>query len=424
MNGRWQACRREPFRILFPLGVAFGCLGVSHWLAFALGWLETASGFYHASIQVGAYMYCFIAGFLMTALPKFAKAAPASNAELLCVLLLLAIQATLLSLGAWILAQTCYAGLLVFLVVFAGRRVAGRHSGVGPPTELFWVPIGVVLGLVGTGLLIVAQIWEMPSWVIATGRPMAQQGFLVAVVTGVAGFMAPRLMGRGYLQVTPAGVSGPDGLRCAQQADRVRRTRVMLHALAAIALAGSFAIEGIGFVGPAYLVRALVVTVVWVVVAQVHRPPAVSDYYVKLLWMSLWMVLIGLWGAGLFPRYRVAMLHLVFLGGFSLMTFAVGVMVVLTHAGEGLRLRQRLGVLRIAVVGIGVAMVARVTADFWSAWYYPAIALASCAWLIVGLSWLVYILPRVARPVQTGEFEQVHEAAKQRLLRMTKIKSA
>ncbi len=304
--------------------------------------------------------------------------------------------------------------------------MAGRHSGVGPPTELFWVPIGVVLGLVGTGLLIVAQIWEMPSWVIATGRPMAQQGFLVAVVTGVAGFMAPRLMGRGYLQVTPGGVSGPaptgrgtplgpDGLRCAQQADRVRRTRVMLHVLAGIALAGSFAIEGIGFVGPAYLVRALVVTVVWVVVAQVHRPPAVSDYYVKLLWMSLWMVLIGLWGAGLFPRYRVAMLHLVFLGGFSLMTFAVGVMVVLTHGGDGQRLRQRLGVLRIAVIGVGVAMVARGAADFWSTWYYPAIALASCAWLIAGLSWLAFVLPRVARPVVSGAFERRHEAAKQRL---------
>ena len=76
----WPLICREPYRLLFPLGALFGCLGVGHWLLYALQW-SSASNLFHASIQMTAYMYCFIAGFLMTALPRFASAPPASTAR-------------------------------------------------------------------------------------------------------------------------------------------------------------------------------------------------------------------------------------------------------------------------------------------------------------------------------------------------------
>src|SRR3990167_5597141 len=133
---RWGGLSREPFRILFPLGIGFGVLGVSHWLFYAIGVTHAYSGFYHATIQIGSYMACFVFGFLLTALPRFANAPPATNTELLTIIGLFMTQLLCVSWGRWIFAELCFIGLLVTLAIFAGRRFAGRSSGVGPPTEI------------------------------------------------------------------------------------------------------------------------------------------------------------------------------------------------------------------------------------------------------------------------------------------------
>ena len=101
---RWDDVRREPFRVLFPLGILCGILGVGHWLLYALHWASASSSFFHAGVQTWAYLYGFIAGFLMTALPRFASAECATSRELGLALGLLAVQVMALSLGgpmAW-----------------------------------------------------------------------------------------------------------------------------------------------------------------------------------------------------------------------------------------------------------------------------------------------------------------------------------
>lgn len=51
-------------------------------------------------------------------------------------------------------------------------------------------------------------------------------------------------------------------------------------------------------------------------------------------------IFLGSWAAFIFSSYRVAMLHLVFLGGYSLMTFTVATMVITSHAGKSEQLRR------------------------------------------------------------------------------------
>ena len=203
----WTDVRREPFRVFFPLGVLFGCVGVGHWLSYALGLKDSYSGFYHAWLQVGSYMSCFIVGFLLTALPRFSATAPASSVELLIALGLVGTHAIALWTTQWLVAETCFAGLTVFVAIFAGRRFAKKTATVGPPTEFAWIPTALALGLLGTALVMFGQIGRVPRWLIGVGMPMAQQGFLLGIVLGVGGFMAPRLMGREVLLVTPGGVS-------------------------------------------------------------------------------------------------------------------------------------------------------------------------------------------------------------------------
>jgi len=406
----WKDLRHEPFRVFFPLGVMLGCLGVGHWLVYAIGWSNAYSGFYHASMQIGAYMSCFIVGFLLTALPRFSSTTPASSLELVLALGLMAAQVAGLWMGQWLIAEGCLAGLLVLLATFAARRFTKKRASVTPPTEFVWLPIALALGLVGTGLLMLVQAGGAPAWLMGVARPMIQQGFLLGTVLGVAGFMAPRLMGRDVLLVTP------DGTR-PETALAIRRRRIRLHGLAAVVLASSFLVEGLGAIRLAYVLRAMVVTAEFAWTTRFYRLPAAPDGYVKLLWVSIWMPLLGLWGAGLVPRYRIAMLHLVFLGGFSLMSFAVGTMVVLSHTGEGQRLRQPLWVLRVVGLGVAGSLIARLVAEARPTWFFPWLGVAATCWIVAGISWLVFIVPRVTRPLAPGAFEQVHEEAKRRLLK-------
>ena len=313
-------------------------------------------------------------------------------------------------LGYWIAAEACFIGVLAGLAIFAWRRVAARHSGTAPPTEFVWIPIGILHGIIGTVLLMLGQAGVLPLWALATGRPMAQQGFLFSVVLGVGGFMAPRLMGRTTLPVTP-GVIGKE------EARRIRMRRVRWHALAGLALFVTFWIEGAGAVAAAYRLRALLVTAELAWTSRFYRPPSVADRYVQLVWISLWMMVLGFWGAGLFIRFRVAMLHLAFIGGLSLMAFAVATMVVMSHAGEGRRLRQPLWVLRVVGVGVAIAMVVRVIADAVPALFFQMLGMAAAAWAVAGISWLVFALQLLVRRATPEAFEQLHEEAKRRLLK-------
>lgn len=403
----WHDLRREPYRLFFPLGVVSGCLGVGHWLALGLRWIPTGSGFFHASVQLNAYMMGFILGFLMTALPRFASAPPSSTSELLAALALFAGQVLAAAGGWWVVAQSCQAGLLVFLAVFAGRRFAGRTVSVHPPTEFVWVPLALLLGLIGSALLGLGQGGFIPSRWLGLARPLAQQGFTLGIVVGVAGFMAPRLMGTAM----------PPAVMTPQQATAVRWRRIRWHLAAGAVFTGSFVLEGAGRVQSAYVLRALVLTGVLTWTTRWYRRPAAQETYVRLLRMSLWMIVLGVWSAALLPAYRVAMLHAVFIGGLSLMTFAVGTMVIFSHAGEGAALRRPMRVLRIVAADILIAAIARISADTQPNAYFTLLAIASGAWLAAAMTWLIVMWPRLLRISSPGTFERLHEAAKQRLAR-------
>jgi hypothetical protein len=239
---------------------------------------------------------------------------------------------------------------------------------------------------------------------------MLQQGFVLGIVTGVGGFMVPRLLGRVLLHVAPAGLTEA-------QAARARARRRLTHLAAAALFGASFVVEGLGWIAAAYALRAVVVTGTFAWTSRFYRAPSTGDGYVRMLWVSVWLLVLGLWGAAVVPQHRVPMLHVVFLGGVSLMTFAVATMVVLSHAGEARRLQRPLWVLKAVGAGVAVALFVRLFADHVPARYFQLLGIASVAWMAAGIAWLVFALPLVVRTVPPETVERLHEEAKRRVLR-------
>src|SRR5207237_10323488 len=71
--------RREPYRLLFPLGVLLAWAGVLHWFLLATGVFSEYRSIFHAFAQIEGFMTCFAVGFLFTLIPRRTATAPPAS---------------------------------------------------------------------------------------------------------------------------------------------------------------------------------------------------------------------------------------------------------------------------------------------------------------------------------------------------------
>ena len=102
----------DAYRIFFPLGVLIGIAGVAIWPLYYFGITAGYSGRSHAFLQVDGFLYCFIAGFLLTAIPRFTGTeGPSRRSQWTLAAILVAaalgfeFQAFRLSLTAFVIAH-------------------------------------------------------------------------------------------------------------------------------------------------------------------------------------------------------------------------------------------------------------------------------------------------------------------------------
>ncbi len=376
--------RREPYRLFFPWAVVLGSVGIGHWLGYTTGLAASYSCVLHGTIQMQAFMMAFAVGFLLTAIPRRTNAAPAAPWEIAAALSLLGGVAGAALFERQALAQLSYALLFLLVLQFAVRRFRGGGAARRrPPAAFVLIPIGVLAGLAGAGLLAVS---ESPAGAAgpggALGRLLVEQGVFLCFAVGVGNLVLPLMAGApppADLGATPA-----------------ERRRALGFAVAGLTIVASLILEAAGWSRGGPALRAVVVVLGLAVGAGAWRPPGRPGLHRRLVWLSVWLMPIGLLGAALWPDYRVPALHVLFIGGFSLMAFGVATHVVLSHAGpEHLALGRPPA---IAFVGgaLIVAMLARVTAD-WSDTYFAHLGWAAATWLAGAGVWLAFIGPKVLR---------------------------
>jgi uncharacterized protein involved in response to NO len=384
----WRASlREEPFRLFFPLGIACGVIGAGHWLFYGLGLVESYSGFVHASIQIQGFMACFIFGFLFTAWPKFTVGPVATWWEIAGVLAGGTLLMGSLAVRWWPLVEV---GTLVQLVTFGGFM--GRrywHRATQQPPALIFLTIAFLHAVAGAGLLLWIRLGGPPA-VELLGRRLLWQGSCLAVVLGMGGHLIPRVLGmpEGVVPKLPA-PAGWAGLRAA-----FRGWRAWSCWLSGGLLFTGFLVEHGGAEQTGRLMRAAVVTVHLVTSTQVWRWPRVRVTFIWGLWASVWLVVAGVWAAALTTRFHVAALHLVFIGGFSLLVLTIGARVTLSHGGY-MRLEARNRLVAVVIVGVVVALALRLSADASPERYFARVASAAGVWITACLLWAAYFIPKM-----------------------------
>ena len=373
MGSSPHAWRREPYRLLFPLGAVLAVLAV---LPFPLRSLGGGSlALFHSVAQILGFLTCFVMGFLLTFVPRRTRTPPPDAWEMAVAL---AVPPAAVA-SAWVnAAQTPYVlwlGLVAVAIVFTVSRMrAGAAMGT-VPAVLVWVPLSLAAGAVGAVLAAVAPFLAgggaPAAWVV--GRGLLVQGLVAGLVLGVGGLLVPQLT-RG------------EAPEAAVEPARLRRT-MMAHAAAAAVFFASFPLEVLAAPRVGIALRAFVATAVLVATARAHRPPTVPGLHRWLVWLGAWLVPVGFWAAAVFLRHRAAALHVVFVGGFSQLALAVGSHVALSHGGRPERLSASPPALQLMAVLLAAAFCGRILAGIdlahvarWLTWAALAFAGAVGAW--------------------------------------------
>lgn len=380
----FERCCEEPFRLFFPMGVLFGLSGVSLWPLYFTGLHKFYPGIMHARLMVDGFLGCFVVGFLGTAGPRLTGTPHFSPRELRTwvALLLAAVAAQI--------AERSDIGDAIFLVLLVGfaARMGWRltHRTDLPPPGFVLVGFGFLNAMAGTLLLFIGEFGKGHPSATLLGSLLLYQGWVLYLVLGIGGFLLPRFFA----------VSADSAENALSGMSRAWKWRAMVALAVGIVLLGSFLVEAFLFAPKvAGAMRFLASGVFLATEIPLYRSAGRPVTIARTLRVALVLLLLGLLFPVLWPWQRVAGLHLVFIGGFTLIIFAVATRVILGHSGHGDLLQQKLPSLGAAALLVILAALFRVLGDFFPLTRGHLLDTASYLWMVAAGLWGWRILPKV-----------------------------
>ncbi len=360
-----------PYQIFFPLGILNALLAVGVWFVQNLGWFESPAILIHSKLIVGGFLWSFIVGFLMTAVPRMTGTSSANKFEYLLSSALLIGQ----TIFAWQLdARFFYANqalLIFFLIIYGGRRVLKLTK----PIPIFFSHVGMamVLALLGTYYHFVGNSFM--------GIHLYHVGAVLLLVLGI---------GTRFFSFL-------SGLPSAFENVNSTWPRIMFHG-AGISMGALLYLAGRG-VTVSYLGLTLLSLVYLFKIWQIQRPsnrPSPLKYGVRIVAAMIPASFFFTW---LQPQMFITWFHLLFIGCFALITFAVATRVTLAHGSYSTDLEMKSPALWCLVAFLVLGIISRISYGFSEGfWKTSFLHLAATFWVLAVGSWCWTFLPRIFKP--------------------------
>ena len=387
----------EPYRLFFPLGVAFALIAALVWPLHAAGLIPYPAAL-HWTLMIQGFLPCFIFGFLFTALPAFLHADRTGPRETLIA------AGGMAAFGILTLAGQTAAGQIAFLVPIAvaaqaaARRIPRRRGD--PPEEFVFVALGLLFGVAGgiLGAASHAGWWTEPAPRYALH--LVSKGMALSIVMGVGGLLVPTFSAMREPLVIP-GVARPGQ----------RRPRRLLYVPLMLLLVAAAVLDAQSQEPAAAWLRVAFCSVLGGLVWKLFRRPGRPGLLSYSIWSAGWLILAGVWLAALLPQRAILGFHLGFLGGYGLLILGIATRVVVTHGGYPPAHERR--VLRpFPVAALGAAMVVRILSDVWAVQAASLYALSGTLWIAGWTVWAWEAVPCIIRKgvsplmVPTGPFSR------------------
>jgi uncharacterized protein involved in response to NO len=382
MNARKSLGFSEPFRIFFPLGLLLGTIGVALWPLFVWHIIEFYPANAHVRLMIEGLMGSFIIGFLGTAGPRLLDAQPLSAAEISALLALQLLSASLH------LARDQTAGDILFLVLlllFLGMMATRARTAQDlPPPHFVLVLFGLFSAIVGIFLIVAAKSMANGIFANQLGALMLNEGFVLFPILGVGAFFFPKLLGGARPE--PADL---------QIAAALWAERAAIAALTGLVIWGSFVMEALGWTRSTAIVRGLTTLLYFLARGRLFKKPSGPPFMAQCFRLGALLLVAGLLLPAVLPGYRIANLHLTFIGGFTIILFTVSTRVILGHSGHQHLFQKRLRFLIASLALLVLAMLARVSADFILPERNSHLVYAALIWLLAAIIWAWALVPKL-----------------------------
>ncbi|MCO5143586.1 MAG: NnrS family protein [Oligoflexia bacterium] len=304
----------EPYRILFPFGVFAGIVGVFLWIFFQYRWI----GFYprapHGNLMFFGFFWSFVAGFLMTAIPKMLRTRPANYFELFLACLLVLLQIAFSIRNEDFFSAVVYGMQNIFLLTFLLSRLHNIEQI--PFSGFIFLPAAMLQSLLG--LLCYFYFKDRTLFLYLSG-----EAFLVNLIFGLGSRLIPV-------------ISRLPGALLPTERNAASRWLPAILVLVILNLSYLLSFFGADYVSLAWLFKSLGLFLGAFILLKIHEKPTSWTAIGIGLKLAIVLMLLGSIGAPFFSNFRIAFLHIFYIGGLSLVTVLISFRVMLAHGGASL----------------------------------------------------------------------------------------
>jgi uncharacterized protein involved in response to NO len=354
----------DPYPLFFFFGAIFSMLGALVWLGFFSGLSHVYPNVSHPQLMIGGFILMFVSGFLLTAVPRFTETKSASVAEITSVFAPILISQLFINHLYFNLVQY----IAVFnLSVFAVKRVVSRKNNPPPP----FVFIGSALVCLHLGLLI--KIANSSGAGFAEFSFLAQKLYTEAatlfLIFGVGSKVIPMIKGF--------------------EGKKPKNSWYILFALASLVLLVTYLVEYNSQIFIVTIIRNSIFTAMALLFWKTHLFPPRKSKLNTCLRIAELMILAGLWAPLFLPEYYVHFKHLMFIGGFGLITFLISTRVIFAHGAAGIEHEKSSPYYWPILIVCLFAIAFRVSIAFVSEQHRGNILILSASlWMLLCLVWL------------------------------------
>lgn len=381
--------RVEAYRYLFPIGAIYALIGGGIWALYRVGLIENYPAAVHPALMTGGFLFSCALGFLWTGLPRFLGTPPPTFAELFPVL---AVMGALTVMPLSIEPAALYAAALWSFgvtAVFIGGRYRQRTKDIMQP--IWFVAVGLIIGILASAILLLHEFAAIPTPIFSIARSFYFRGVMLFFVAGIGMRLIPSMAG-----VNPMPAMQLATLELPNK--RLPDGKALELIALAIVIAGAFVIEGLGEIR----IAAALVTgaMLWVSIRgfNIHHLPHRGGAFQWGVWLAGWATVVAPAIAAVFPEQYVHAWHILFIGGFGLLTPLVALRVTLSHGGYNPPTVEKRKIVLWIIVAILAATGTRLSIAIVPQEALNHYAYAAIYWCVAIGLWLAVMLKHLRPP--------------------------
>ncbi len=338
MKTYFAYAQKEPYRLFFPLGVLYLLWGTLLWLPQI--WIqEDYPVLAHRYLMLNGFSGSFIAGFLMTAVPKFSQTKTASLFEVVGFLFLTLVGLVFSFRGQESLMYFISGAQAFLILLFLVRRVTKRK--VNPPYSFVFILVGLLLWIfsaISSGLTLEDAF-----------KNLHYEGALAAIILGVGSRLVPGILGHVEIVQTQR-------KRYETQKNFFLTVPPYFYALIAAFITSYFLPDFRGAI-----LRLIVVAFIALVYWKLYLKPKDRSALTWCIWFSCWCIVLSFLLKVLWIEGSIHSGHAFFFSGIVLLSFLIGTRVLQSH-GPGDKRLENIKTLYIVTFLVTLAAATRVSA--------------------------------------------------------------